>query len=420
MKVSTPTGHLPTLIASFLHFDLSFMLWVLLGALGIYIAEGLGLTPSEKGMMVAIPILSGSLLRIPLGLLSDRIGAKRVGVGLLAFLFLPLTLGWQIGESLPSLLLVGLMLGTAGASFAVALPLASRWYPAERQGLVMGITAAGNSGTVLANLIAPRLADVVGWHNVLGMAMAPLALVLLAFLLMAKDSPSHAKGQPLGHYLTALKHRDLWIFCLFYSVTFGGYVGLSSFLPIFFRDQYKVDPVTAGYLTALAAFVGSGLRPFGGYLADRFTGVRVLSVLLLGIGGVYLAASTLPPLPVMVGGLVLGMACLGMGNGAVFQLVPQRFRQEIGVATGVVGALGGLGGFILPNLLGGMRESVGSFGPGFLVLGGLALVALVALRLLALIQESWRLSWTPSPTMTVAKQGTSHAAVEVAEYGLGD
>ena len=420
MKESTPTGHLPTLIASFLHFDLSFMLWVLLGALGIYIAESLGLSPSEKGMMVAVPILSGSLLRIPLGLLSDRIGAKRVGVGLLAFLFLPLTLGWQIGESLPTLLLVGLMLGTAGASFAVALPLASRWYPAERQGLVMGIAAAGNSGTVLANLLAPRLADVAGWHNVLGMAMAPLALVLVAFLLMAKDCPSHAKGQPLGHYLTALKHGDMWLFCLFYSVTFGGYVGLSSFLPIFFRDQYKVDPVTAGYLTALAAFIGSGLRPFGGYLADRFTGVRVLSVLLLGIGGVYLAGSMLPPLPIMVGVLVLGMACLGMGNGSVFQLVPQRFRQEIGVATGMIGALGGLGGFMLPTLLGGMREGAGSFGPGFFVLGSLALVALGVLRFLIFLQEGWRVSWSLSTSTTAADRRTVLATVEVTECGLGD
>src|SRR5262245_29488508 len=180
---TTPTGHWPTLLASFLHFDLSFMLWVLLGALGIYITESLKLSPAQKGLMVAIPILSGSLLRVPLGLLSDRLGGKRVGVGMLIFLFLPLALGWQTGKDLPSLIAVGLMLGTAGASFAVALPLASRWYPAGRQGLVMGIAAAGNSGTVIANLLAPRLADKVGWHNVLGLAMAPLAVVLVAFLM---------------------------------------------------------------------------------------------------------------------------------------------------------------------------------------------------------------------------------------------
>src|SRR5689334_20073179 len=222
-------GHVPTLIAAFLHFDLSFMLWVLLGALSIFIAQDLKLSPAEKGLLVAIPILSGSLLRVPIGLLSDRYGGKRVGIAMLACLFLPLLLGWQLGGSLPSLLAVGLMLGTAGASFSVALPMASRWYPPERQGLVMGIAAAGNSGTVIANLLAPRLANILGWRNVLGMAMIPLAIVLIAFSLMARDNPDHRTGQPISRYLGVLKHGDLWWFCCFYSITFGGYVGLGSF-----------------------------------------------------------------------------------------------------------------------------------------------------------------------------------------------
>lgn len=393
VQASARRGHLPTLIASFLHFDLSFMLWVLLGALGIYIAESVGLSPAEKGLMVAVPILSGSLLRIPLGLLSDRIGGKRVGIGLLAFLFVPLTLGWQAGTSLPTLLAIGLMLGTAGASFAVALPLASRWYPPERQGLAMGIAAAGNSGTAIANLIAPPLADAVGWHNVLGLAMLPLALVLIAFTLMAKDSPERSTGLPVNHYLRALRHRDLWWFCLLYSVTFGGYVGLSSFLPLFLRDQFAVTPASAGSITALAAFVGSGVRPVGGYLADRWGGVRLLSVLLAGIGIVYALGAALPPVDQVTALLVVGMACLGLGNGAVFQLVPRRFGAEIGVATGVVGAIGGLGGFMLPILLGNMKQLTGSFGPGFVVLAVTAFAALALLRSLVTLREEWRFSW---------------------------
>ncbi len=405
LGVSTASkGHLPTLIASFFHFDLSFMLWVLLGALGIYIAESVGMSPGEKGLLVAVPILSGSLLRVPLGLLSDRIGGKRIGVALLVFLFLPLTLGWQAGDNLPVLLGVGLLLGVAGASFAVALPLASRWYPPERQGLVMGIAAAGNSGTVIANLLAPRLAGVVGWHNVLGLAMLPLALVLVAFLLMARDSPGRPEGgqippSPLsqrgarGDYLAALKRGDLWWFCLFYSVTFGGYVGLSSFLPIFLRDQYQVSPATAGYLTAVAAFAGSGARPVGGYLADRFGGMRVLSVLLLGIGATYILSAQLLAIGVMTGLTFALMACLGMGNGAVFQLVPQRFRNQIGIATGVVGAIGGLGGFFLPTLMGNIKQASGSFGPGFLVLGLIAFGVCILLLVLAMTQRSWRSFW---------------------------
>ena len=392
-QITEAKGHLPTLIASFLHFDLSFMLWVLMGSLGIYIADSAGLTPSQTGLMVAVPILSGSLLRIPLGILSDRIGGKRTGAALLVFLFIPLSLGWQSGDSLPALLGIGLLLGTAGASFAVALPLVSRWYPSGRQGLVMGIAAVGNSGTVVANLLAPRLAGLVGWHNVLGLAMAPLAVVLVAFLLMAKDSPGRSGGSKTSRYLAALKQADLWWLCIFYSVTFGGFIGLSSFLPIFFRDQYGINPVQAGYLTAVAACAGSCVRPLGGYLADRFGGVPILSALLVMISAFYALASVLPSLGLAVALLVAGMACLGMGSGAVFQLVPGRFPMEIGVTTGVVGALGGMGGFILPILLGNTKDASGSFGPGLLVLAGLALGAFFLLRVLSSVREGWRFSW---------------------------
>ena len=386
-------GHRPTVFAAFLHFDLSFMIWVLLGALGVSIAEGLGLNAAQKGLMVAIPLLSGSVMRIPLGLLADRFGGRRVGIAMLASLFIPLTVGWLAGTSLPVLVGVGLMLGVAGASFAVALPLASRWYPPEQQGLVLGIAAAGNSGTVIANLVAPRVAAHVGWHNVLGLTMIPLALVLVVFAVLAKDSPDRAKGLTAPSYRTVLRQPELWWFCLFYSITFGGFVGLASFLPLFLRDQYKVSAVNAGYLTALAAVAGSGLRPVGGYIADRIGGVRLLTWLLAGIAAAYFSASRLPELQSMMVVLVAGMMCLGMGNGAVFQLVPQCFHRQIGVATGFIGALGGLGGFMLPTLLGGIKQSSGSFQAGFVVLGGIALTGLVALSVLATTRASWAASW---------------------------
>ena len=386
-------GHKPTVFAAFVHFDLSFMIWVLLGALGVSISESLGLSPAQKGLMVAIPILSGSLMRIPLGLLSDRFGGRRVGLGMLMALFIPLLVGWRAGTSLEVLIAVGLMLGVAGASFAVVLPLASRWYPPERQGLVMGIAAAGNSGTVVANLVAPRIAAVVGWHNVLALTTIPLGIVLVTFWILAKDSPTRATQQSVSGYLAVLRERELWWFCLFYSVTFGGYVGLSSFMPLLLRDQYRLSAVTAGYLTALAALAGSGLRPVGGYVADRIGGVRLLSVLLGGIAATYFAASRMPNLTPMIAVLVTAMVCLGLGNGAVFQLVPQRFRRQIGIATGVVGAVGGLGGFMLPTLLGQVKQSTGSFGTGFVVLGAVALLSLVLLRALMATDLAWKTSW---------------------------
>ena len=383
-------GHLPTVIASFLHFDLSFTLWVLLGALGIPIAQSLGLSPSTKALVVAVPILSGALLRVPLGLLADRWGGRRVGIGMLLTLFLPLAVGWRLADSVPALLAVGVMLGVAGASFAVALPLASHWYPARRQGLVMGIAAAGNSGTVAANLFAPPIAEAVGWRGVFGLAMIPLALVLLAFVLMARDCPRRPAAQPVRRYLAALARGDLWWFCLFYGVTFGGYVGLGSFLPLYLGDRFALEASQAGLLAALAAFTGSATRPLGGWVADRVGGTRLLTIALATVAGVYAAVGHAEGLVTTVALLVAAMACFGLGNGAVFQLVPQSFAGEIGVATGVVGAVGGLGGFFLPMLLGAVREYAGSYQVGFLLLGATALAAVVALQVLALRRPRWR------------------------------
>lgn len=387
MKDTSRAGNLPTLLACFMHFDLSFMLWVLIGSLGVFASQDLGLSPAEKGWMVAVPILSGSLLRIPVGVLADRIGSRRAGIALLAALFVPLLVGWRWAESFPTLLAAGLMLGAGGASFAVALPLASRWYPPERQGLAMGIAAAGNSGTVVTNLVAPRLAAAVGWHGAFGLAMIPLAVVLVAFVALAEESPSRS---PVGQGARRLvREPDLWWFCAFYAVTFGGYVGLSSFLPIFLRDQYAVTPLEAGYLTAAAALAGSVARPIGGILSDRVGGVRLLSVVLLVVAGAYGLAARLPPLSAMIAILVAGMVALGMGNGAVFQVVPQRYRNRIGAATGIIGALGGLGGFALPTVLGTVKQTSGSFGPGFLALAAMALSAAIALRLLVFARDGW-------------------------------
>ena len=385
-------GHLPTLIACFLHFDLSFMLWVLVGALGILIAEDLGLSASQRGVLVALPILTGSLLRIPLGLASDRWGARRVGGAMLAFLAVPLTMGWLAAASWPSMMVVGLMLGSAGASFAVALPLASAWYPARRQGLVMGIAAAGNSGTVITNLIAPRLSAHVGWQGVFGLALLPLAIVLAAFLLIAREAPVRAmrRVRPMRD---VLREADLWWFCLFYSVTFGGYVGLSSFLPLFLRDQQGLAPAAAGLLTAAAAFVGSGARPLGGWLADRIGGRRLLTVALAGLAATYALVASGPSLQPLAVLIVAAMACCGLGNGAVFQLVPLRFRDEIGSVTGIIGAIGGIGGFCLPILLGFVRQRGGGFGPGFLLLAALAATVVGVLQALTMRQSGWRFSW---------------------------
>lgn len=386
-------GHLPTLICAFLYFDVSFMVWVLIGSLGVSISSSLELDPVRdaawKGFLVAVPLLGGSLLRLVLGLLTDRIGARRTAILGMVLTALPLILGWLWATSYAEILLVGLMLGVAGASFAAALPLAGRWYPPHYQGLAMGIAGAGNSGTALAALFGPLLARALGWHAVFGLALVPLLLTLGVFVLWAKDSPNQPPAKSLREYGSVLGYADTWWFCLFYSVTFGGFVGLASFLTIFFKDQYfpldaQSGEIQAGSLTTLCVLSGSFLRPIGGHLADRFGGIRMLMLLYAGAGLALVGLTSLPPLPVAIALLLTLMGMLGMGNGSVFQLVPQRFPREIGVLTGIVGAAGGIGGFLLPNALGALKHVTASFAPGFAafaLVAGLCIVVLWRLRL---------------------------------------
>jgi NNP family nitrate/nitrite transporter-like MFS transporter len=359
-------GHWPTLLCAFLYFDLSFMVWVLLGALANSIAGDFALEPAERGLMLAIPLLGGSVLRLVLGWLTDHIGARRTGLLGLILTVGPLLLGWLWADSFSKLLVVGLLLGVAGASFAVALPLASRWYPPQYQGIALGIAGAGNSGTALATLFAPMLALALGWHNVFGLALIPILLVLALFLLVARDSPTQPSPKSLADYGKVIVEADTWWFCLFYSVTFGGFVGFAVFLNSFFYLQYQQSPIYAGYFATACVIAGSCLRPVGGYLADRLGGIRMLLVLYVCTGFLLLGMATLPPLSAGTVLMFLAMGCLGMGNGSVFQLVPLRFPKEIGVITGIVGAAGGVGGFFLPTLLGLLMQLTGSFAGGFL------------------------------------------------------
>jgi NNP family nitrate/nitrite transporter-like MFS transporter len=373
------SGHAPTLFSAFLHFDISFMVWVLIGALGIYIARDLHLTTVEKGWIVSIPLLGGAFFRIILGFLVDRFGPKKIGILSLTIALIPLAWGWRGATSLNELIAVGFLLGIAGASFAVALPLASRAYPREYQGIAMGIAGAGNSGTMIAVLIAPLLAESFGWHAVFGLAILPVLLTLACFILLAREPEERPTPRPLSAYLALLKEADLWWFNLYYSVTFGGFVGLASFFGLFFHDRYGLSPVVAGTMTALCVFGGSFFRPVGGHLADRIGGRKLLMGLYLIIGILFAAVASLPPAAIAVSLLVCGMAALGMGNGAIFQQVPQRFREEIGLVSGIVGAAGGIGGFFLPPLLSKMKALTHSYAGGFLLFGLTALLCSASL-----------------------------------------
>ncbi len=401
LRALVKTGHWPTLLAAFLYFDMSFMVWVLLGPLAVHIAADLQLSAAQKGLMVALPVLAGALLRLPMGILVDHIGPKRAGLIGQLIVIGALAWTWLSGlDTLADVHRLGLLLGVAGASFAVALPLASRWYPPEHQGLALGIAGAGNSGTVITALVAPSLANHYGWSAVFGLALVPLIVTLAAYWAIAKEPPLRPPPQRLRQYLTVLGDADTWWFMFFYSVTFGGFVGLASSLVIYFSDQYGMSPVTAGFFTAACVFGGSLSRPLGGGVADRLGGVRALSYFYVAAAGCLAVVSFAPSSPwVAATFIMLGMMALGMGNGSVFQLVPQRFRHEIGVITGLVGMAGGVGGFYLAASLGWSKQWTGSYQLGLLMFAALALSALIGL---SAIKRRWRTTWG-SPTVTAAR-----------------
>ena len=394
-------GHRPTLFAAFLYFDLAFMVWVILGPLGVQIATDLKLDAAQKGLMVAVPVLSGALLRIVMGVMVDHLKPKLTGLIAQLLVIAAMLWAWLAGiHSYGEVLFLGVLLGIAGASFAVALPLASRWYPPEHQGTALGIAGAGNSGTAFAALLAPSLAAAFGWGNVFGIALIPLTLVLIFYMVVAKDAPDCPPPKPLTAYLTILKDKDAWWFMFFYSVTFGGFVGLAASLTIYFNSEYGLDAKTAGFFTAACVFAGSLMRPIGGNVADRIGGIKSLSVMYLVAAAALATVSfRFESAYVSLGIFVIGMLALGMGNGAVFQLVPQRFRREIGVMTGMVGMAGGIGGFYLASSLGYSKKLTGSYQAGFLIFAGLAIVALVGLTV---VKQRWRTTWG-SAAMTAAK-----------------
>lgn len=414
LKEFKQVGHWPTLLAAFLYFDVSFMVWVVLGPLSLYISQDLGLSIEEKFAVVAVPILAGALLRVPLGMMADHIGPKRTGCLAQLTVILAMAYVWLYGlHSKLEVELLGVVLGIAGASFAVALPQASRWYPPKYQGIVLGIAGAGNMGVVLDSMLVPWMAEHWGWQAVFGVLLVPLVIVLGLYVWLTRDAPERRAPVTLANYGLVLRDRDTWWFMFFYSITFGGFVGLGNALPLYFTNWYHASGVAAGLMAALVVLAGSMARPLGGVLADRFGGIRTLQMLFGVVAFAYATMALLPqgPAPttvadakvagwtfselpgiawLAVGVFFVGATALGMGNGSVFQLVPLRFRNEIGVMTGLVGAAGGVGGFFLAKALGLSKGMTGGFLAGFSVFAGLAVVGLIGL---AVVKTRWRTTW---------------------------
>jgi len=408
-------GHAPTLFMAFLYFDMSFMVWTMLGPLASEIAEALALggrilTEGEIATLVSLPILSGAILRIVLGFGVDKLGAKTTALISQMVVILSLVTAYIMGDTITYevLLVVALGLGFAGAAFAVALPQAGQWYPPKLQGVVLGIAGAGNIGVVIDFIFAPKIAELWGWHSVFGVGAAMAILVFVAYLFIAKNAPADvytARPKKLKDYIKLLGDKDTWWFSLFYAISFGGFVGFAGYMKVYLMNTYQVDmstfgldildegnvKVIAGYFGALCIFAGAVLRPVGGNTADKVGGVKSL-YFFYGMVALLVALTALVELPFYAAIFVLFliMANLGMANGAVFQLVPQRFGKDIGIMTGLVGCAGGLGGTALIKTLGWSKGTFGGYTEGFLIFGGVVVVAIVGL---SMVKTRWRTTW---------------------------
>ncbi len=361
------------------------------GAMAPFISEQYQLSPAQKGVMLSIPIFAGALMRFPLGVLAQYIGRKSATLVEMGLIMVALLFGYFFVNSYNSLLAMGVLLGIAGASFGVALSLGSGSFPARYKGLAMGLVGAGNVGTAVSVLVAPALAQRFGWQSVYGIAAGAMLLPMLAMIFMAKEPPDVDKHATLKEHVACLFEKDGWAFSIIYAITFGGFIGLTTFLPSYYYDQFGVSKTQAGQLSMLAAFVGAAVRVFGGWLSDHWGGVNTLtgvlavvavSLLLCGLAGGSLVGTTLL--------LMLCFAALGAGNGALFQLVPLRWPLATAVAGSMIGEIGALGGGLVPNAMGMSKQFTGSYFWGF---AGFAVCALVVLVMLRAMQIRWTRTW---------------------------
>ncbi len=391
LRTFLKSGHAPTLFAAFLYFSFSCCIWVLNGAMAPFIGETFPMTPAERGLMLSIPIFAGALMRFPLGVLAQYIGRKNATLVEMVLIGVAMLFGVFYVDTLNDLYAMGVLLGIAGASFGVALSLGSGWFPPRHKGLAMGIVGAGNVGTAVSVLVAPPLAQWLGWQAVYGVAGVSILLPLIVMIVFAKEPPDVDRRAGLREHTACLFEKDGWAFSLIYGVTFGGFIGLATFLPTYYYEQFGVSKVQAGQLTMLAAFMAAAVRVAGGWLSDRWGGVNTLTVVLLAV------AASLLLVPLAAGSLALttlilmfSFAALGAGNGALFQLVPLRWPRSTAVAGSMIGEIGALGGGLVPNAMGLSKQYADTFAWGFVLFAVLALAMLGVMRVM---QIRWTRTW---------------------------
>ena len=374
MTSQKSTAGLFPLALGTISFAICFAAWGLIAAFAPHFRDTFHLSATQSALMVAVPVLLGSLARLPVGMLADRFGGRIVFSLLMLLCAAPAFLTPK-AQTYPQLLIGGFFLGLAGSSFAVGVGFVSRWFSAEKQGSALGVYGLGNIGQSAAVFLGPLLAVPLGWQNIFRGIAAMLVVWAAVFWLLARNAPVTVRPKTIGEMARLLARERLsWALSAFYFLTFGGFVAFSIYLPSLLRDQFHLQPADAGFRTAGFVVLATLMRPIGGWLSDRIGGARVLSAVFSIVIPFALLMAWPSMLPFTIG--ALGCAVLmGLGNGAVFALVPQYFPHETGTVTGLVGAMGGLGGFFPPLLLGIFRDRMGAVWPGF------ALLALISLAM---------------------------------------
>jgi NNP family nitrate/nitrite transporter-like MFS transporter len=384
-QAAAPAGNARALTLATLAFGICFFAWALLGPLGPDLQDQLGLSDTELALTVSIPVVLGSLMRIPLGVLTDRHGGRLVFTSLMAFTPLPLIGLALFNDSWTAVLIFGFLLGFAGASFAVGVPFVNAWYPPQRQGYALGIYGIGMGGTVAGAFLAPRIVDETSIDVPFWIAAGLVAVMAFVFWTQARDAQGSAHGRTGSMFASLSSFRGsgssrAWALTLFYFMAFGGFVAMFLYLPKLLHGVHELSKPDAGSRAAGFALLAVAARPIGGWLSDRIGARNVLIVSFVGTAALALMlAGTYEHMVPLTFACLTMAVCLGLGTGAVFKLVPQWFPDRVGAVTGVVGAAGGLGGFFPPLLMAFVKSETGSYAVGFIAMAVVATLAFAVL-----------------------------------------
>ncbi len=377
-KAGPQPGAYRALVLATLSFALCFSVWGLIAPLAPQFQQLYELSSTQISIVIATPVILGSLFRIPLGLLTDRFGGRLVFTALMLVVTVPTLFIGFLGGSFGGLLFWGFFLGLAGASFAVGVPFVSKWFPPHMQGLALGIYGMGNIGTALAAYSAPAIAAFYGWQWAFWVFIVPLIAMAAVFWFLGQDAPSRGPRPSVTAGMVLFKDEIMpWVLSLFYFLTFGGFVALGIYLPTLLVDLFGFTPTGAGLRAAGFVILATLSRPVGGWLADRIGGSSTLTIIFAVLPVMALIMGFQPGIVLFTVGALSSAVLLGLGNGAVFKLVAEYYPAKTGAVTGVVGAAGGLGGFFPPLVLGVVRDATGAYTIGFILLAVFAVGCLL-------------------------------------------